>query len=72
MQAWERQRTSIYAHDSLNGYLISVVLVFLTIDSGGSIINRSMTTRDIFRIFMNFLGTSKQLKVYFEETFTNV
>jgi hypothetical protein len=72
MQAWARQRTSIYAHDSLNGYLISAVLAFLTIDSGGCIINRSMTTRDIFRIFMNFLGTSKQMKVYFEKILTNV
>jgi hypothetical protein len=72
MQAWARQRTSIYAHDSLNGYLISAVLAFLTIDSGGHIINRSMATRDIFRIFMKFLGTSKQMKVYFQKILTNV
>ncbi|KAK3150553.1 hypothetical protein QOZ80_3AG0234690 [Eleusine coracana subsp. coracana] len=59
LKVWARQRTSIYTHDGLNGYLISAVLTFLTIDSGGSIIKRSMTTRDIFRVFMNFLANSK-------------
>ena len=63
MQVWARQRTSIYSHDCLNGYLISAILVFLTMDSGGSIINRSMTTRQIFRVAINFFGTSKQQKV---------
>uniref|UniRef100_A0A0D9XX81 Nucleolar protein 6 n=1 Tax=Leersia perrieri TaxID=77586 RepID=A0A0D9XX81_9ORYZ len=56
---WARQRTSIYAHDCLNGYLISAILVFLTVDSGGNLINRSMTTRQIFRVVMKFLATSK-------------
>jgi len=65
MQVWARQRTSIYTHDCLNGYLISAILVFLTVDSGGSIITKSMTTRQIFRVVMNFLGTSKQQKVDF-------
>ncbi|TVU50990.1 hypothetical protein EJB05_02390 [Eragrostis curvula] len=59
LKVWARQRTSIYAHDGLNGHLISAILTFLAIDSGGSIINRSMTTRQIFRVFMNFLANSK-------------
>ncbi|PNT65398.1 hypothetical protein BRADI_4g41717v3 [Brachypodium distachyon] len=59
LKVWARQRTSIYTHDCLNGYLISAVLVFLTMDSGGSIINRSMTTRQIFRVAINFFATSK-------------
>ncbi|XP_062202451.1 uncharacterized protein LOC133904855 isoform X2 [Phragmites australis] len=59
LKVWARQRTSICTHDCLNGYLISAILVFLSVDSGGSIINRSMTTRQIFRVVMNFLATSK-------------
>ncbi|ONM34012.1 hypothetical protein ZEAMMB73_Zm00001d041900 [Zea mays] len=59
VKVWARQRTSIYTHDCLNGYLISAILVFLTVDSGGSMITRSMTTRQIFRVLMNFLATSK-------------
>ncbi|XP_062204390.1 uncharacterized protein LOC133906481 [Phragmites australis] len=59
LKVWARQRTSIYTHDCLNGYLISAILVYLAVDSGGSIINRSMTTRQIFRVIMNFLATSK-------------
>ncbi|TVU51043.1 hypothetical protein EJB05_02447 [Eragrostis curvula] len=59
LKVWACQRTSIYAHDGLNGYLISAILTFLAIDSGGSIINRSMTTRQIFRVFMSFLANSK-------------
>ncbi|KAM3273556.1 hypothetical protein ACQJBY_043026 [Aegilops geniculata] len=59
LKVWARQRTSIYSHDCLNGYLISAILVFLTLDSGGSIINRSMTTRQIFRVAINFFATSK-------------
>ncbi|KAG2623176.1 hypothetical protein PVAP13_3KG040362 [Panicum virgatum] len=59
VKVWARQRTSIYTHDCLNGYLISAILVFLTVDSGGSIITKSMTTRQIFRVVMNFLATSK-------------
>ncbi|CAD6334079.1 unnamed protein product [Miscanthus lutarioriparius] len=59
VKVWARQRTSIYTHDCLNGYLISAILVFLTVDSGGSMITRSMTTRQIFRVLMKFLATSK-------------
>ncbi|CAM0950126.1 unnamed protein product [Alopecurus aequalis] len=59
LKVWARQRTSIYAHDCLNGYLISAILVFLTMDSGGSIINRSLTSRQIFRVAINFFATSK-------------
>ncbi|KAM0914789.1 hypothetical protein ACQ4PT_011270 [Festuca glaucescens] len=59
LKVWARQRTSIYAHDCLNGYLISAILVFLTMDSGGSILNISMSTRQIFRVAVNFFATSK-------------
>jgi U3 small nucleolar RNA-associated protein 22 len=65
MQVWARQRTSIYTHDCLNGYLISAILVFLTVDSGGSIITKSMTTRQIFRVVMNFLVHPSKRKLIF-------
>jgi U3 small nucleolar RNA-associated protein 22 len=38
----------------------------------GSIVTRSMTTRQIFRVVMNFLGTSKQQKYYFLGIFDHV
>uniref|UniRef100_A0A0D3HRU2 Nucleolar protein 6 n=1 Tax=Oryza barthii TaxID=65489 RepID=A0A0D3HRU2_9ORYZ len=72
LKVWARQRTSIYTHDCLNGYLISAILVFLTVDSAGSMINRSMTTRQIFRIVMKFLGTSEQQKLIELKPFTNI
>uniref|UniRef100_J3NBP4 Nucleolar protein 6 n=2 Tax=Oryza brachyantha TaxID=4533 RepID=J3NBP4_ORYBR len=59
LKVWARQRSSIYTHDCLSGYLISAILVFLTVDSGGGLINRSMTARQIFRIVVKFLATSK-------------
>ncbi|CAN6330646.1 unnamed protein product [Urochloa humidicola] len=62
VKVWARQRTSIYTHDCLNGYLISAILVFLTVcsvDSGRTIVTRSMIPRQIFRVVMNFLATSK-------------
>lgn len=46
--------------------------MFLTVDSAGSMINRSMTSRQIFRVVMKFLGTSEQQKFIELKPFTNV
>lgn len=46
--------------------------MFLTMDSGGSIISRSMSTRQIFRVAINFFGTSKQQKVDVSSTFNRL
>lgn len=59
LKVWARQRASIWAHDCLNGYLISVILSYLVIDVGGNHINKSMKAMQIFRVMLNFIATSK-------------
>ncbi|OVA07033.1 Nrap protein [Macleaya cordata] len=59
MKVWARHRTSIYAHDCLNGFLISVILSLLATESGGNRINRSMKAMQIFRVTLDFIATSK-------------
>ncbi|OIT32009.1 PREDICTED: nucleolar protein 6 [Nicotiana attenuata] len=59
LKVWARQRSSIYAHDCLNGFLISVVLAFLATKPGRHHINSSMNTMQIFRITVDFIATSK-------------
>ncbi|CAL5371205.1 unnamed protein product [Camellia sinensis] len=59
LKVWARQRSSIYAHDCLSGFLISVIMVYLTTKSGGKRINNSMNTVQIFRVTMDFIATSK-------------
>ncbi|KAI3902275.1 hypothetical protein MKW92_046280 [Papaver armeniacum] len=58
-QVWARQRTSIYAHDCLNGFLISVMLSYLATASGGNRVNKSMKTVQIFRVTLDFIANSK-------------
>nr|XP_016452559.1 PREDICTED: nucleolar protein 6 [Nicotiana tabacum]XP_016452560.1 PREDICTED: nucleolar protein 6 [Nicotiana tabacum]XP_016452561.1 PREDICTED: nucleolar protein 6 [Nicotiana tabacum] len=59
LKVWARQRSSIYAHDCLNGFLISVILAFLATKPGRHHINSSMNTMQIFRITVDFIATSK-------------
>ncbi|MCD7454518.1 hypothetical protein HAX54_025139 [Datura stramonium] len=59
LKVWARQRSSIYAHDCLNGFLISIILAFLATKPGRHHINSSMNTMQIFRITVDFIGTSK-------------
>ncbi|KAJ1692881.1 hypothetical protein LUZ63_009579 [Rhynchospora breviuscula] len=58
LKVWARQRSSVYTHDCINGYLLSVVVAFLTTQSGGNIVSKSMTARQIFRVIIKYLGTS--------------
>lgn len=68
MKVWARQRSSIYAHDCLSGFLISVIMAFLATESGKNCINHSMKPIHIFRVTMDFIATSKvwQSGLYFE------
>ncbi|PSR88048.1 Nucleolar protein [Actinidia chinensis var. chinensis] len=59
LKVWARQRSSIYVHDCLNGFLISVIMAYLGTKSGRNRINNSMTTMQIFRVTMDFIATSK-------------
>lgn len=56
LKVWARQRSSIYVHDCLNGFLISVILSYLA--SQNKIAN-SMRAMQIFRVTLNFIATAK-------------
>ncbi|KAL7606257.1 hypothetical protein Lser_V15G19682 [Lactuca serriola] len=59
LKVWARQRSSLHAYDSLNGYLISILVAYLASESGKFRINKAMTTMQIFRITLDFMATSK-------------
>lgn len=56
VQVWAQQRSSIYAHDCLNGYLISVIMAYLATESGRNRINNSLNAMQIFRVTLDFIG----------------
>ncbi|XP_027359754.1 nucleolar protein 6 [Abrus precatorius] len=56
LKVWARQRTSIYVHDCLNGYLISVILAYL---ASKQKISNSMKATEIIRVTLNFIATSE-------------
>ncbi|KAL4197282.1 hypothetical protein AMTRI_Chr04g187510 [Amborella trichopoda] len=59
LKVWARNRSSIYIHDCLNGFIISAILSYLTTESGGKRINHSMTPIQIFRVTLDFIASSK-------------
>ncbi|WJX55563.1 hypothetical protein P8452_41325 [Trifolium repens] len=56
LKVWTRQRSSIYAHDCLSGFLLSIILAHL---ASRQQINKSMKAIEIFRITLNFIATSE-------------
>ncbi|KAL5557295.1 hypothetical protein UlMin_039531 [Ulmus minor] len=84
LKIWARQRTSIYAHDCLNGFLLSVILSYL---ANRNQINNSMKAMQIVRVTLNSLANSgfwtrglyfqlkdqkaipKEEKMHYKETF---
>ncbi|QCD91028.1 U3 small nucleolar RNA-associated protein 22 [Vigna unguiculata] len=56
LKVWARQRSSIYVHDCLNGFLISVILAYL---ASKQHISNSMKATEIFRVTLNFIATSE-------------
>ncbi|CAK9152397.1 unnamed protein product [Ilex paraguariensis] len=59
LKVWARQRSSIYAHDCLNGSLISIIMAYLATKSGGNRINNSMNAMQILRVTLDFIANSK-------------
>ncbi|KAL2925269.1 Nucleolar protein 6 [Bienertia sinuspersici] len=59
IKVWARQRSSIYSHDCLNGYLIAVIMSYLAANKGGGYINKSMNAMQIFRVTLDFIANSK-------------
>ncbi|VVB10024.1 unnamed protein product [Arabis nemorensis] len=56
LKIWARQRSSIYTHDCLNGFLISLILSYLATHGK---FNKSLNALDIFRVTLDFIATSK-------------
>ncbi|CAI9114714.1 OLC1v1015496C1 [Oldenlandia corymbosa var. corymbosa] len=56
LKVWARQRSSIYSHDCLNGFLISVIMTYLATESGGNRINKLMSPLQIFRVTLDFIA----------------
>ncbi|RDX99089.1 Nucleolar protein 6, partial [Mucuna pruriens] len=56
LKVWARQRSSIYVHDCLNGFLISVILAYL---ASKQQISNSMKATEIIRVTLNFIATSE-------------
>ncbi|XP_047334495.1 nucleolar protein 6 [Impatiens glandulifera] len=59
LKVWARQRSSIYTHDGLNGFLISAIVAYLATKSGKNRFNSSMSAMQMFRVTMDFIATSK-------------
>ncbi|KAK8923513.1 hypothetical protein KSP39_PZI019873 [Platanthera zijinensis] len=58
LKVWARNRASIYTHDCLNGYLISIILSYLATGPGGNQINKSMNVMQIFRVTLKFISSN--------------
>ncbi|KAJ1388814.1 Zinc finger, GRF-type [Sesbania bispinosa] len=56
LKVWARQRSSIYVHDCMNGFFISVILAYL---ASKQQISKSMKATEIIRITLNFIATSE-------------
>ncbi|KAK2981597.1 hypothetical protein RJ640_011127 [Escallonia rubra] len=65
LKVWARQRSSIYAHDCLSGYLISVIMAHLATKAGRNNINNSMSVMEIFRVTLTFIVNKIPLNVSF-------
>ncbi|KAK4741434.1 hypothetical protein SAY87_025022 [Trapa incisa] len=59
LKVWARQRSSLYIHDCLSGFLISIILSYMATQKK---INNSMKAMQIFRVTLDFIATSKLWK----------
>ena len=53
VQVWARLRSSLYVHDCLNGFLISIIVSYLVAEDK---INHDMKAMAIFRATLKFVG----------------
>uniref|UniRef100_A0A6P4ACI0 nucleolar protein 6 isoform X1 n=1 Tax=Ziziphus jujuba TaxID=326968 RepID=A0A6P4ACI0_ZIZJJ len=66
LKVWAQQRTSIYAHDCLNGFLLSVILSYLV---NKKQINKSMKALKIFHVTLRSIANLKfwENGLYFQQ-----
>lgn len=58
LKVWARNRSSIFIHDCLSGYLISIILSYLAVGPGGNHITKSMNAMQIFRVTIKFMSAA--------------
>ncbi|KAL0343289.1 UNVERIFIED_CONTAM: Nucleolar protein 6 [Sesamum angustifolium] len=58
LKVWAR-KSSLFVHDCLSGFLITVIVAYLASKSGKNRINSSMDTKQILRITLDFIANSK-------------
>ncbi|GFP95320.1 nucleolar protein 6 [Phtheirospermum japonicum] len=58
LKVWAR-KSSLFVHDCLSGFLITVIVAYLASKSGKNRINNSMNAMQILRITMDFIANSK-------------
>lgn len=62
LKVWARQRNSIIGPDCLNGFIISIILAYLTTEGGGKRITGQMTGFQAFRVVIDFIAISSTLE----------
>lgn len=62
LKVWARQRNSINGPDCLNGFIMSIILAYLTTEEGGKRITGQMTGFQAFRVVINFIALSSTLE----------
>lgn len=68
LQVWAR-KASLFVHDCLSGFLITIITAFLVSKSGKNRISSSMNAMQILRITLDFIGMSA---FYFGSLLINV
>ncbi|KAL0378137.1 UNVERIFIED_CONTAM: Nucleolar protein 6 [Sesamum radiatum] len=58
LKVWAR-KSSLFVHDCLSGFLITVIVAYLASKSGKNRINSSMDPKQILRITLDFIANSK-------------
>lgn len=58
LKVWARQRSSIYSHDCVSGYLLSTIMAYLATVSGKNRVNKLMNTIQICRHTLDFIANS--------------
>ena len=61
-QVWARQRGIYDAADSLNGFLSTILIVYLASPAGGKRINQHMTPLQVFRLTMESIANGNVLE----------
>lgn len=62
LKVWARQRNSINGPDCLNGFIMSIILSYLTTEEGGKRVTGQMTGFQAFRVVIDFIAMSSSLE----------